>query len=509
MRICALVALLIVAAMMPSCGETFRPITTPIILPSGVPNTINTVVVIASADTVNPGIAQHINLSGDTVTSEVLLGYNPVSAYSSSVSARTTVANAGGATTSGIAASTISEYFTPIPSFNGAASISLPVNTKANAMYTYSTLPLNTTSGATYTNNSSFVYTFLNGPISVGGPNVNTVGVINSSNDFLSKQILLGANINTKPTAMVGTPNGSFLYVADSNTSSVYIIDQVDHSVFPNTIAVGSNPNSMVITTDGSYIYVMNSGSSSVSVINTTTNTVVKTILLTPSQNPVKMIYDPKLLRIYVLNHGPSGPTASAGSLSIINADPTDITPNTGFNGTIVSPDVPVDINPVDMASLPNGSFVYILTQGDATHDSKVDVLNTLNNTLLTNRITVGTADFIDTVGHSNKGTHLVPVSISVSDDSSRVAIAVKDPDFSPSAVPRNAALVGDQTLTTLQYRADGSSTWTINTSTNQPIVKIPTPFASASCVSNSLVSTGPGTTPTTCTLMTPLFVLK
>ena len=486
MRFSALVALLVAAIMMPSCGETFRPITTPILLPSGTPNRINTVVVVSSANITDPtqaqpALAQHINLSGDTVSAVVQLGYNPNFAFDNPLTLRTTVSNTG---PNGSGPSTISQYSTPVPSFNGATLISLPPNTAVGKKI--------------YSNSGSFIYVVLfTASADCATSTVRySIGVIDTNNNFFAKTIQL-TDPCAVPSAMVGTPDGLHLYIADSLGNKVYIIDQNDNSVLPSPIVVGTNPQDMAITADGSTIYVMNQGSNDLTIINTTTNSVVNN---PPSigTHPLKLLYDKKLLRLYVLNQGSS--TTTAGSLSIIGADPKDTAAGGFFNKNIV-PDVAVGIDPVDLATLPNGSFVYILNRGDRN----ITVLNTLNNTKLLNNIIIGTIDHTDVnTGHSIKGTYFYPISISASDDSSRIAVAIRDPLFTPSLNPANKIAVGDQNIVPPLTRGDGNAIWTIDTSTNQPLVMIPTPQVSSSTCNSTSISINQ-----TCTLMQPMFVLR
>ncbi len=80
------------------------------------------------------------------------------------------------------------------------------------------------------------------------------------------------------------TPDG-FAYVAGSATGKVHVIDTSTNTLVDTDpdlggvqgIPVGSSPSGVAITPDGTLVYVANSGSGDVSVIDTSTNTLVDT----------------------------------------------------------------------------------------------------------------------------------------------------------------------------------------------------------------------------------------
>jgi YVTN family beta-propeller protein len=76
------------------------------------------------------------------------------------------------------------------------------------------------------------------------------------------------------------------------------------------TIATGSALTSVAVTPDGSRLYVTNSGSSTVSVIDTATSAVIATIV---TAFPAGLSITPDGSRVYVANSGtrcPSSPLA-------------------------------------------------------------------------------------------------------------------------------------------------------------------------------------------------------
>jgi YVTN family beta-propeller protein len=93
-----------------------------------------------------------------------------------------------------------------------------------------------------------------------------------------------------EPDALVLTPDGSRLYVANRATNNVSVIDTFSHSVI-RTIPVGNEPAALTISRDGRHVYVANLESSNISVIATDSNTVEATVP-TPS-TPSAVAYHP------------------------------------------------------------------------------------------------------------------------------------------------------------------------------------------------------------------------
>ena len=468
---CAIAALLIAVVMMPSCGDTFRPITTSLLQPAGNPNTVNTVIGVTTANTVVPGQTVHINLSGDTVTAAVQLGFNPTSAFINPLLSSIVVSNAGAG---GAGPSTLYEYFTPIASFPDANIVSLPANS---------------TPGRIYSNNST-TYVVLKRP----GP-VYSVGVVDITGNFSDE---IAPTATFQPTAMVGPSNGTTLYIADSKSGNVYIIDQTDNSVEPTVIPMGvtpssSSPQDMAITSDGKYVYVMNQGSHDVTVFNTTTNAVTVTSIPVGT-NPTKLVYDPKLLRIYVLNQG-------SNSITIINADPNATVANgsTSLFNTVIKnvPQVGTDTNPVDIIASPDGTRFYVANRGS----KNVAVYDTLSNSLVTD-IDVTTNTNAPNV---NTSPSVYPISLAMAVDSSRLVVAVVDPDYTPTIGAVLAQPPGTE-------HPDGNGFISIKTATNQAVTTIHAPFTTSGaggCVDATVMTDASTHIQTVCTRLRPLVVLQ
>ncbi|MBL7958975.1 beta-propeller fold lactonase family protein [bacterium] len=120
--------------------------------------------------------------------------------------------------------------------------------------------------------------------------------------------VLVGANTNSKPIQLDVSPNGQYIYTANSNDSSVTVIQKngTDFAFLANiTKQIDphdgeehrlSQPNGVAFSKDGKYVYVANrnkngavpphhggtGGPGLLSVIEVATNTIIKTIELQP-----------------------------------------------------------------------------------------------------------------------------------------------------------------------------------------------------------------------------------
>ena len=207
--------------------------------------------------------------------------------------------------------------------------------------------------------------------IYVANKNPGTVTVIDTGNNTLYQNLRVGLS----PVYIYGEPlpndtSQDTLYVADSGSGTVSLINATIDTVNPKSIFVGISPvyvygDLSVLDT----IYVANSGSDSISVINTTTNTVNKVIPV--GEAPVYVYGDLSVLdTIYVANSG-------SDSISVINTTTNTVNPKSIFVG----------ISPVHIsANLTSNLFgdqstsdtIYVANSGS----DSISVINTTTNTV-------------------------------------------------------------------------------------------------------------------------------
>jgi YVTN family beta-propeller protein len=191
-----------------------------------------------------------------------------------------------------------------------------------------------------------------------------SVSLINATTDTVNNKTI---PVGISPVYIFGDLKASdTIYVANSLSNSVSAINTTTNTV-EKEISVGVNP--MYIFGDLSAsdtIYVANFFSDSVSAINTTTNTVEKEISV--GVNPVDIFGDPSLDTIYVANF-------DSNSVSVI-----DTTTNT------VGKEITVGLNPVDIFGDPSLDTIYV---ANFLSDS-VSVINTTTDTVNNKTIPVG-----------------------------------------------------------------------------------------------------------------------
>jgi YVTN family beta-propeller protein len=171
--------------------------------------------------------------------------------------------------------------------------------------------------------------------------------------DTVADTILVGPG---SPEWVAGLPDGSKLYVTNSATDKVSVIDtRADSTV--KTISVQSCPKRCVCATGGEFVYVANTGSNSISVINTTDDSVVTTIHTPGTPTALALLPGDTLLYIGHENDG---------FISVLRVP----------NGVLVDAVVLGDkLN--SLAVKPGGEFVY------AAAGSRIFLIRTNDNTVV------------------------------------------------------------------------------------------------------------------------------
>ena len=345
------------------CGDTFRPIATPLPKPSANPSEPHTAVVIfktapgSISGALPPANSMQINVAGESISGQVPLGIDPVYA---TISSSVISVNQTDSSLSiyGTASGNFSATSTPPPS---VLTVSLP----GDARPTFAVQA----AGAIY--------------VALSGTAPNSVGIVSSGNAFNGE-----VPVGTNPTALVALPNGSKVYSINQGSNNVSVINTSDNTVGA-TISVGTTPVWGVVSPDGARVYVLNQGSNNVSVIDTASDSVTATV--TVGTNPNYAIYDLHLNRVYVTNQG-------SNTLSAIDADSTS--PN--FNKNIAEIALQ-GTGPSTVTVLPESSRIYVANSGSGN----VSVINTLSNQV------------VKTISVAGQ-----PVSIAASPDRTKVVVA-------------------------------------------------------------------------------------
>ena len=247
-----------VAVMLAGCGETYRPVVTPVIVTGPAPQPQSYAVVTTTAGTTLPGLANVFDAPGDTLLTQALLGNGPLALSLSSTGTSATTANTDG---------TVNTYTpsTTLETKNIQSSTLLPGAQPLNLLYTatnlFITLP-NVPAVAVLTNNSSGVYQLTQqlpvpaSPINLAG-NSSSVRVYSITQDNGSGTVAFG---DCETPSAVTTPG---------QVQSI----EIATATISNTLPVGICPVYGISSTDNNRVFILNRGSGTVTVINSPFNT--------------------------------------------------------------------------------------------------------------------------------------------------------------------------------------------------------------------------------------------
>jgi YVTN family beta-propeller protein len=322
-------AVLVLMLVCLSCGQTYRPVATPIPPNPPSPELSHVVVVVSGNGSAHPGASTTIDVSGDTAVSRSTVGLMPVQAALVRNGASVYVPNSGDDTVS---------TFSPTSAVP-VITISLPA-------------------GST----PVFAGTAEAGTVYIANSGSNTVLAINTTSNVIEVP-LSGVPVGVNPVYLAETPNQQYLYSANAGIGgsggSVTSIDPVDRTVnSPIANATWVSPVSVLARSDSNRVYVLDQGSGLVSAISTGANAVVNSVSVGVGAN--FMAYDPTLNRLYVAN-----PVTNA--VTYLDASSDALTAVT----------IPVAY-PVSVVALLDGSRAYIssasVSGGNVT--SAVTVIN-------------------------------------------------------------------------------------------------------------------------------------
>jgi YVTN family beta-propeller protein len=324
-----------------SCGQTYRPVATPIIPSLPNPGFSHFALVISGNGIDHPGASTSINVSGDTAESQSIVGLMPVQAAVVLNGTRVYVANSHDDTVSTFSPTS------PTP----VTTISLPAGSAP-----------------------SFVATAENASVYVANSGNNTVSAIVMANNVL-EQPVYGIPVGIDPVSLAETPNLQKLYVANwgngAGGGSVTSISPIDRSVNPPiSNATWVSPVSVAARSDSNRAYVLDQGSGMVSAIDTASDTVVSSVAVGVGAN--FMLYDSTRNRLYVSN-------PLANTVTYLQASTDALT------ATVLA-----IANPISVAVLPDGTRAYVSsaavsTSGGVTYvTSRITVINASSGSVTT-----------------------------------------------------------------------------------------------------------------------------
>lgn len=158
------------------------------------------------------------------------------------------------------------------------------------------------------------------------------------------------------PASMVVTPDGKYLYVADTTDMAVYVVDTETDMTLPGFVSLTTIPQGMAITPNGTRLYTANADGT-ISVIDTMTNMVVNTITGGTTFKAIGITPDGS--RAYVTD-------TSSNEVFVIDL---------ATNAVIGSP-ISVGAGPTNLAITPDGKQVYVTSLSS----NSASVINTTTN---------------------------------------------------------------------------------------------------------------------------------
>jgi DNA-binding beta-propeller fold protein YncE len=320
-----------------SCGETYRPVATPIAPNPPNPAFSHVALVITGNGSNNPGASTSIDISGDTALSQSTVGLMPLHATLVQNGTRVYVANSLDDTVSTFSPTT------PTP----VTTISLPAGSAP-----------------------SFVATTESATVYVADSGNNTVSAISTVSNVLEPP-LSGIPVGLDPVSLAETPNQQTIYSANRGKAgvggSVTSINAVDRSVNPAIAnATWVSPVSVAARSDSNRVYALDQGSGMVAAIDTYSNAVVSSVSVGVGAN--FMLYDTTRNRLYVSNPVQNTVTYLDASSDALSAVVINVA------------------NPIAVAVLPDGSRAYIssaaVAGGNVT--SRVTVISALSGSIKT-----------------------------------------------------------------------------------------------------------------------------
>jgi YVTN family beta-propeller protein len=373
-----------------SCGETYRPVATPILPNPPNPNFAHYMVMVNDNGPSFAGSTTRIDTSGDTNVGVAQVGLSPVHGVILPNATRTYIANSADDTVSSYLGSTV-----------------IPITTTS--------LPAGS--------HPVFLATTENGNVYVADAGANSISVLNAVENVVSAQIAVGTN----PVALAETPNQQKLYSANEGLNgsggSVSSINVLDRTVNPSIAnSAWISPVWVVARSDSQRVYVLDSGTGNVAAIDTGTDSVVGSASVGLGGN--FMVYDGSFNRLYVTN-----PAVQSLTILDVSTDALSILANISFAAG--SAPCAAGCTPISAAVLPNGNRAYVASYVNTTCSglpcisSQVTVVSAATNTI-SSEISLGSAD-IDETNPTGCSTARFRLCAAASADDSRVYVSECD----------------------------------------------------------------------------------
>jgi YVTN family beta-propeller protein len=353
-----------IALLVAGCGETYRPVVTPVAVTGPAPQPQSYVVVTTTSGIGTAGLANIFDAAGDTLLTQALLGNGPLAVTLSASGTSATVTNTDGTVNTFVPSTTLQ---TKLIQSSTLLQPSEPLNLLSTSSDLFITEP-NIPAIAVLGNNSSGVFQLTQelpvpaSPINLAG-NANSARVYSITQDNGSNKVAFG---DCETPSQVTTPG----QVQSIEISTVTI---------SRTLPVGLCPVYGIASRDNNRTFILNRGSGTVTVINSQFNELdntpnlqnidpaTGTLLLPPPAGvlasgfiagPVFADYYAPASQLVTANY-------DSNTISIINTTLDQYGNDSPLFGQTVT--VPVGNGPSTLTILRDGSRVYVANQKDST----------------------------------------------------------------------------------------------------------------------------------------------
>jgi YVTN family beta-propeller protein len=281
--------------------------------------------------------------------------------------------------------------------------------------------------GLAYDSNNKHVYVTNYGgsssSSSSSNADANKVSVIDSSSDKVVDTVSVG----NRPLAITYNPSNNNIYVANTFSDTMSVIDSSKNNNVISNIAVGHFPGNsssgVAYNSKNGNMYAANIGSDSLSEIDGSNNVVISSIK--QLSNPAGIAYDSANSHIYITNN-------KANSVSVID---------TLRNNRVIAT-IPVGISPSAIIFDSDNGHVYVANTGSDNSRDTVSVIDTSTNKVIAT-IVVGNAPNGITLD-SSRGkiyvTNTFSNTVSVIDDSNNKVTTTISVGTNPYGVVYNSS---------------------------------------------------------------------
>ena len=352
------------AVLLGGCGETYRPVVTPVAVTPPAPQPQSYAVVTTSAGTTLPGLANVFDAAGDTLLTQASLGINPLALTLSSTAGSATTANTDGTVNSFTPSTTLQTKNIQSSTLLQPAQ---PINLLSTTSNLFITEP-NVPAVAVLTNSSSGIYQ-LTQQLPVPASPITVVGTSSAARVYSITQD------NGSKTVAFGDCETPSQVTTQGQVQSI----EISTVTISRTLPVGICPVYGVGSTDNNRVFILNRGSGTVTVINSQFNELdttagrqnlvaaTGTLVLPPptgisaaafNAGPVFADYYTPSSQLVTANY-------DSNTITIINTSLDQFGNDSALFGQAVT--VPVGNGPDALTILRDGSRVYVANQKDST----------------------------------------------------------------------------------------------------------------------------------------------